>query len=144
MHNATNPDRKEIMRILREHGATLERTKKHKIWRFPDGRIHVMPGSPSYPSAWKNQLHDLRKFLGLNSVRGIPRERRQKQLKTKRILPLIYNESAKCVVLRDMQAQLKALQPCATPQLSNITSPQPQAKSIVARFIEWLKKVISE
>jgi hypothetical protein len=85
MKSATDPDKKEVMRILREHGAVLERTKKHKIWRFPDGRIHVLPGSPGCAHAWKNQLHDLRNFLELNEGRGEPGERRPRKSKRARV-----------------------------------------------------------
>jgi hypothetical protein len=88
-------EQKEVIRLLKEHGATLERTKKHHIWRLPDGRIHVLPSSPSCAYAWKNQLSDLRKFLGVvPSDRGKPGERRAKKTKTKRVTSDFSRETA--------------------------------------------------
>ena len=106
MKSATDPDKKEVMRILREHGAVLERTKTHKVWRFPDGRIHVLPGSPSCSHSWKNQLHDLRNFLELNEGRGQPGERRPRKPRKKRIRPEITTGIARDVELRDLASQL--------------------------------------
>lgn len=77
-----NAEEKESIRLLNAAGAVLERTKKHRIWRFPDGRIHVMPSTPSCSHAWKNQLSDLKKFLGLAPTdRGKPGERRPRREK---------------------------------------------------------------
>lgn len=53
------PQYEEVMRLLKEHGAVLERTKKHAVWRFPDGRSFALPTSPSRSSSWDNNLHDL-------------------------------------------------------------------------------------
>jgi hypothetical protein len=36
----------ESERLAKEYGGVLERTKKHRVWRFPDGRIFVMPRTP--------------------------------------------------------------------------------------------------
>lgn len=36
----------QIEDLLRSHGAVKERTKKHKVWRFPDGRMWVVAGTP--------------------------------------------------------------------------------------------------
>lgn len=58
-------EEKEILRILKQHGAVLTRTKTHRVWKFPDGRIHVMPSTPSDRRTWANQLAQLRKFLDL-------------------------------------------------------------------------------
>lgn len=74
----------EAVRILKEHGAEVVRTKKHVVWRLPDGRSWTMPSTPSDPCAWKNNLSDLRLFLGLNGERGKPGERRPKKLRVRR------------------------------------------------------------
>ena len=58
-------EEKEILRILKQYNAVLTRSKTHRVWKFPDGRIHVMPSTPSDRRAWANQLAQLRKFLEL-------------------------------------------------------------------------------
>jgi hypothetical protein len=55
----------EIIRLLREHGAVWERQRKHTVYRFPDGRIYVVPFSPSDHHSVNNSLSDLRKLLGI-------------------------------------------------------------------------------
>lgn len=78
-------EEREVLSILKAHGATLERTKKHKVWRFPDGRSWAFGSSPSDVRAWKNNLHELRNFLGLNDPeRGKPGARRPKKAKKQR------------------------------------------------------------
>lgn len=79
----SGPQYNEVLHLLKEYGATLERSKKHHIWRFPDGRSFSLPGSPSCKSAWENNLHDLKKFLGIKELRGIVGERRPKRLRVK-------------------------------------------------------------
>ena len=77
-------EQEECVQILKEHGAKIVRTKKHTIWRFPDGKAWTMPSTPGDKCAWKNNLSDLRLFLKLNPERGKPGERRVKKAKTKR------------------------------------------------------------
>lgn len=68
----------EIRSLLKEHGAVLERTKKHKVWSFPDGRIWVEGSTPSDVRAARNNLSDLRKMLGVKrEIRKNP-ERKHK------------------------------------------------------------------
>lgn len=59
----------KIHELLKDNGATLERTKKHKVWRFPDGRIWVVAGSPRSDNSYKTNYHDLCDFLGISNVR---------------------------------------------------------------------------
>lgn len=59
----------EIHELLKSNGAVLERTKKHHIWRFPDGRIWVLPGSPRSSQSYTNNLCDLRTFLGVKKAK---------------------------------------------------------------------------
>jgi hypothetical protein len=71
-------DRELLEAMIKEHGGRLARSKKHSVYRFPDGRIFVRAQSPSCPRSDKNSLADLRKFLGLNPAsRGQPGERRE-------------------------------------------------------------------
>lgn len=71
----------EISRILKQHRAALVRTKRHNVWKFPDGRIFTTAQSPSDFRASNNQLRDLKRLLGLNGVRGVAGERRVPQNK---------------------------------------------------------------
>jgi hypothetical protein len=85
MKTAKCAEQEEVIRILKEHGAKIVRTKKHIVWRFPDGKSWTVSSTPSDVCAWKNNLADLRSYLKLNPVeRGKPGERRVKKPKTKR------------------------------------------------------------
>lgn len=55
----------EIDALLKEHGAVLDRTKKHRVWKLPDGRIWVQGSTPSDVRAARNNLAQLRKMLGV-------------------------------------------------------------------------------
>jgi predicted RNA binding protein YcfA (HicA-like mRNA interferase family) len=59
---------REILAMLNDAGARLARQRKHRIFRFPDGRIWVVPKTPSDVHAWKNNLSDLRRRLNLRAV----------------------------------------------------------------------------
>jgi predicted RNA binding protein YcfA (HicA-like mRNA interferase family) len=70
----------EILRILREHGAILERQRSHRVFRFPSRRIFTLPSSPSDKQrGYKNLLHTLKAELGLFNERGAPGERRERR-----------------------------------------------------------------
>jgi hypothetical protein len=56
---------REVFTILNDAGAVLARQRKHKIFRFQDGHIWVVPSSPSDSRAWLNNLAGLRRRLGL-------------------------------------------------------------------------------
>lgn len=81
---AQSREQQEVIRLLKEHGGKLERTKKHQIWKLPDGRSYAMPSSPSCSFAWKNSLADVKTFLKLHELdRGKPGARRPKKAKKK-------------------------------------------------------------
>lgn len=68
----------EVERLLKEHGAKLDRKRKHCVWKFPDGRIWVCAATPSDKRAMDNQLCDLRKLLGVTpEIHKNPRRRRK-------------------------------------------------------------------
>jgi|SRR6185437_2346872 len=106
-----NAEEQEAIRLLKEHGAVLERTKKHRIWRFPDGKIHVMPSTPSCPHAWKNQLSDLKRFLNLvpsdRGKAGVRRPHREKKKRSRMILTenVVVQNSVR-IELDDLRARL--------------------------------------
>ncbi len=58
----------EIDDLLKAHGAVLDRTKKHHVWKFPDGRTFVAASSASDVRAERNQLATLRQMLGVKRV----------------------------------------------------------------------------
>jgi predicted RNA binding protein YcfA (HicA-like mRNA interferase family) len=53
----------EIEKLLHENGAVLVRQKKHRVYRFPDGREVVMASTPSDHRATLNKLTFLRRML---------------------------------------------------------------------------------
>lgn len=99
------PQYEEVMRLLKEHGAVLERTKKHAVWRFPDGRSFALPTSPSRSSSWDNNLHDLRKLLGVNGERGAIGGRRPRKVRRK-VTVKTSIEPQNNIQLRDLKSQL--------------------------------------
>ena len=64
-----SPQKREVLTILHNTGATLVRQKRHQIFRFPDGRIWVVPKTPSDTHAWRNNLSDLRRKLDLRKLK---------------------------------------------------------------------------
>lgn len=67
---------REVASLLKEHGARLTRTKRHLVYKFPDGKMFTKACTPSDFRAENNQLRDLKKLLGLYGERGIPGVRR--------------------------------------------------------------------
>lgn len=57
-----NP-RDEADRLLRAGGATLIRSKRHEVWRLPNGEIFVRPQTPSCARGTINSLVRLRRLL---------------------------------------------------------------------------------
>jgi hypothetical protein len=56
---------KEVKRLLREAGATLERHGKHPVYRLPDGSNYVLSWTLGCAGTWKATLAGLRRKLGL-------------------------------------------------------------------------------
>lgn len=72
-----NPER-EVATLLEQSGAVLVRSKKHLIWRLPNGNTFTQASTPSDHMAAANQLSDLRHALGISDPeRGAPGERRE-------------------------------------------------------------------
>ena len=69
----------EILQLIREHGGVLERSNTHNVYRFPDGRIYVLPKSPSDVRALKNNLSALRRFLGVKREIVKNQDRKEKK-----------------------------------------------------------------
>lgn len=74
----------EVTKLLRDHGAVLDRSKKHNVWKFPDGKTFVCAHTPSDFRAHDRQLSDLRNLLGLQQHLTTVGERRQKREKRQR------------------------------------------------------------
>lgn len=56
----------EVHELLKQHGATLIRSKKHGVWEFPGGRKFTVPTSPRDHRSWDNSLAQLKRFLGIS------------------------------------------------------------------------------
>lgn len=74
---------KLVTTTLKEHGAVLERQRKHAIWRLPDNSIWVTPQTASDQCSWQNNWKDLQTRLGLKREKGsgVRREKKQKSVK---------------------------------------------------------------
>lgn len=72
----------QVASILKQHKAVLVRTKRHNVWKFPDGKTFTAAQSRSDIHAEDNQLRDLKRLLGLNAPdRGRPGVRRDRKYK---------------------------------------------------------------
>lgn len=58
--------KEEVHELLKQHGATLIRSKKHGVWEFPGGRKFTVPTSPRDHRSWDNSLAQLKRFLGIS------------------------------------------------------------------------------
>lgn len=59
-------DREEVEALIRAHGGVLVRSRKHRVYKFPDGRTFTLSSTPSDSiHAERNNLSDLRHFLGI-------------------------------------------------------------------------------
>lgn len=73
---------RETLALLKEHGAKLVRNRKHRVYRLPDGRTHVMGSSWSDQFAAENNYYDLLKLLGISrEVIKNPERRRKPGIK---------------------------------------------------------------
>jgi hypothetical protein len=60
-----------VFTMLNDAGAVLVRERKHKIFRFQDGRIWVIPSTPGDSRAWRNNLAGLRRRLAVRTSRSV-------------------------------------------------------------------------
>jgi len=70
-----NPEA-ELKRLLK--GAQLVRSKKHNVYRLPNGKLVSMSHTPSDLNAVRNQLRSVERALGLRDGLGKPGTRRTK------------------------------------------------------------------
>lgn len=98
----------EIVDLLKANGAVLDRSKKHRVYKFPDGRIWVVPCSPRNPEmSYKANLCELQKLLGLTTPRGEQprRERKAKHTKAKAVAAI--GSGVNLISFRDKFAAIK-------------------------------------
>lgn len=67
-----------VEELIREYGGLLVRTKRHFVYRFPDGRIFILSSTPSDSHTERNSLADLRKFLGIKRESNKNPDRKRK------------------------------------------------------------------
>lgn len=59
-------DREEVEALIKAHGGVLVRSRKHRVYRFPDGRTFTLASTPGDAYCGeRNNLADLRNFLGV-------------------------------------------------------------------------------
>jgi hypothetical protein len=54
---------KEILHYMGSVGAVLVRSKRHNVWRLPNGRVVVTSQSPSDFRVFKNIVRDVKRAL---------------------------------------------------------------------------------
>lgn len=94
---------RKIEELLKDNHAKVERSKKHKVYRFPDARIWVVPHSLHSGTA-KSMYYDLCKFLNIEAAHKKNPERTRK-LGVERKINLTPNR----VALRDFRTDLLTL-----------------------------------
>jgi hypothetical protein len=94
-----------ILALLKAHGAVLARSKRHRVWQFPDGRVFALASTPSDHRAEANQYADLRKLLGLSGG-GAEGARRERKAKHPRQSRGVAAPAASAVDIRDIQSEL--------------------------------------
>lgn len=55
----------EVKKLLKDSCARLVRTKRHLVWKLPNGRTFTQAGTPSDPNAGWSELRDLRRALAI-------------------------------------------------------------------------------
>jgi len=58
-------DRRDIEALIKQHGGKLVRSKRHLVYKFPDGRCFTLSSTPSDVFAERNNLTNLRRLLGI-------------------------------------------------------------------------------
>jgi hypothetical protein len=71
-------DRQDVEALIKQHGGKLVRTKRHFVYRFPDGRCFTLAGTPSDMNAELNNMTTLRRFLGVERETNKNPDRRPK------------------------------------------------------------------
>ena len=61
-------DRQDIEALIKQHGGKLVRSKRHFVYKFPDGRCFTLGCTPSDVNAELHNMAKLRKFLGLERI----------------------------------------------------------------------------
>lgn len=61
-------EREDVEALIKQYGGKLVRTKRHFVYKFPDGRCFTLACTPSDVNAELNNMAKLRKFLGLERI----------------------------------------------------------------------------
>lgn len=130
--------------LIAEHGGTLVRQKKHKVYRFPNGTTFVVASTPECPLAYDNALSHLKRILGIYPPdRGAPGTRRNKRLKQKvsggRTLPL---ENKKVERVDSWKDKLTLAVMQLTPPAPPKPKPQPQSHFRKPRPLTFQERMI--
>ncbi len=73
-----------LEQLIEEHGGVLVRSRKHKVYRFPNGATLVVSSTPECYRSHDNAIGQLKRILGIHPPdRGAPGTRRAKQQRSK-------------------------------------------------------------
>lgn len=95
--------REEINKILKENNAQLLRQKKHLVYKLPNGKQFTMSKTPRTEGSWDAHLADLKRGLGIKSVKRTNGKVKYSKNGKAPSQPIV----TKSVPLSDWRAQLK-------------------------------------
>ena len=71
--------RETVDSLLKEHGATLKRSKNHEVWELPNGSSFTRALTPGDIRSDDNSLSTLRRALGITKTEKTVGDRREKK-----------------------------------------------------------------
>lgn len=74
MKGTNDSDQEAVISLLKSRGGTLVRSKRHNVWRLPNGQTFAFPQTGSDHRGWKNALSDVRRRLGIISPAKIQKD----------------------------------------------------------------------
>jgi hypothetical protein len=96
-------DRRDVEALIKQHGGRLVRSKRHFVYKFPDGRCFTLACSPSDVNAELHNMAKLRRFLGIErEINKNPDRKRKPGVNGKPA----FTETATGVTLRDWKKDL--------------------------------------
>jgi hypothetical protein len=99
----------QVYEILNGCGAVLVRRRKHKVYKFPNGKTFVVANTPSDIHAASNQLTDLRRTIGMTPKHKEGTRRRPRILKSAAKEKMIPLPELNAPPLADFKAALAAI-----------------------------------
>ena len=135
----------DLMALLEEHKMVLDRSRKHQIWKHPDGRSFTMSSTPSDTHAVHQQIRSLRKFLGIARPKLHRNTERREKRTNHQHVPLSSLTASTVTAKPTWQGQLAEVakelsQPKPKPVTVVVEQPKPKGKDFTPDVWEALKR----